>query len=209
MHFWDNHYAAPGFKYGTAPNRFLTEQAWRLHPGSRVLLPGDGEGRNSVWLAEQGHQVHAVDASQVGLNKAQSLATERGVALHTTLADLSEWTPEPASMDAVVLVYLHLPPAIRRRAMRALAQALKPGGWWLLEAFHPEQLQHTSGGPQDVAMLYTPELLTADLAPLLHPTEQWHGHTELDEGPGHQGLAHVTRYVAQRNHAPATGRTPD
>lgn len=198
MNFWDQNYAAPGYKYGTTPNRFLTEQAWRLPAASRVLVPGDGEGRNGVWLAEQGHQVHAVDSSQVGLDKAQALAAQRGVTLRTTLADLNEWVPEPASVDAVVLVYLHLPAAIRPAILRQLAQALRPGGWWLVEAFHPEQLQHRSGGPKDATMLYTPELLHADVGHLLHPEQLWHGHTELDEGPGHQGLAHVTRHVARR-----------
>lgn len=198
MNFWDTHYTAHGHKYGTKPNRFLAEQAWRLPPASGVLLPGDGEGRNGVWLATQGHSAHAVDSSQVGLDKATALAAAHGVALRTTLADLDHWTPAPASVDAVVLVYLHLPDAIRARVLQKLAAALRPGGWWLLEAFHPEQLAHRSGGPKDVTMLYTPEQLHTDLGHLLTPVTLWHGHTELDEGPGHQGLAHVTRQVAQR-----------
>lgn len=124
MNFWDQHYTAPGYKYGTAPNQFVTEQAWRLPPASQVLLPGDGEGRNSVWLASQGHRVQTVDSSAVGLAKAQALAAERGVAIHTTHADLTDWHPAPASVDAVVLVYLHLPPAIRAPILHKLAQAL-------------------------------------------------------------------------------------
>lgn len=198
MNFWDQHYTAPGYKYGTAPNQFVTEQAWRLPPASQVLLPGDGEGRNSVWLASQGHRVQAIDSSAVGLAKAQALAAERGVAIHTTHADLTDWHPAPASVDAVVLVYMHLPPAIRTAILHKLAQALRPGGWWLLEAFHPEQLCHSSGGPKDTAMLYTPELLQVDVGHLLDTTLLWDGETTLDEGPGHQGLAHVTRHVAQR-----------
>lgn len=75
MNFREQHYTAPGYKYGTVPNRYLLGQAHWLTPGSLVLLPGDGEGRNSVWLASQGHRVHAVDSSAVGLAKAQALAT--------------------------------------------------------------------------------------------------------------------------------------
>jgi SAM-dependent methyltransferase len=198
MNFWDQHYTAPGYKYGTAPNRYLVGQAHRLTPGSLVLLPGDGEGRNSVWLASQGHRVHAVDSSAVGLTKAQALAAERGVTIETTQADLAHWSPEPASCDAVVLVYLHLPADLRPRVLRQLALALKPRGLWLAEAFHPEQLGHTSGGPKDVSMLYTPELLAADTNEWLAHEHLWHGPTELDEGPGHQGLAHVTRHIAHR-----------
>ena len=198
MNFWDQRFAEPGYKYGTEPNAFLREQATRLPAAADVLVPGDGEGRNGVWLARQGHRVTAVDSSAVGLDKARALAAREGVALATTLADLADWTPATAAFDAVVLVYTHLPSAIRAGAHRRLAQGLKPGGWLLLEAFHPAQLAHASGGPKDPDMLYTPELLSADFAGLLSPVLAWHGETTLSEGRGHQGLAHVTRWVGQR-----------
>ena len=198
MNFWDERFAGPTFKYGTEPNAFLREQAARLPPASRVLVPGDGEGRNGVWLARQGHAVTAVDASAVGLAKARSLADQAGVPLTTVLADLADWAPEPGAWDAVVLVYTHLPSTIRAAAHRRLATGLAPGGWLILEAFHPAQLQHGSGGPRDPDMLCTPALLEADFASLLTPVMSWHGETVLDEGPGHQGLAHVTRWVGRR-----------
>jgi SAM-dependent methyltransferase len=198
MNFWDQRFAEPGFKYGTAPNAFLREAAARLTPASTVLVPGDGEGRNGVWLATQGHAVTSVDNSSVGLHKAQTLAAEKGVTLTTTLVDLADWSPAPASVDALVLIYVHLPGTIRLRAHRALAQGLRPGGWLILEAFHPQQLGHASGGPKDGDMLYTPEQLTADFDGLLQPALAWQGETTLSEGPGHQGLAHVTRWLGQR-----------
>lgn len=199
MTFWDQNFSAPGYKYGTEPNAFLREQAFRLPPGSRVLLPGDGEGRNAVWLATQGHRVTSVDLSLVGLGKAQQLAAGKGVELAILQADLADWAPEPASFDAVVLTYVHLPPAIRASAHARLAAGLCDGGWLILEAFHPEQLAHASGGPRDVAMLYDLATLRADLAAAgLQESLAWEGRVTLDEGPGHQGLAHVTRYVAQK-----------
>ena len=75
---------------------------------------------------------------------------------------------------------------------------MKPGGWLTLESFHPAQLAHSSGGPKDTDMLYTPEQLDDDFAGLLAPVLAWHGEVTLSEGPGHQGLAHVTRWVGQR-----------
>lgn len=197
MNFWDQRFAEPGYKYGTEPNAFLKESALHFPPTSRVLVPGDGEGRNGVWLAEQGHCVTSVDNSAVGLKKAQALAGSRGVGLQTLLVDLAEWAPDVASLDAVVLIYVHLPSAFRAQAHRALAQGLKPGGWMVLEAFHPLQLQHRSGGPQDADMLYTPEQLSAEFAGLLTSVQAWHGETTLSEGPGHQGLAHVTRWLGR------------
>ena len=199
MTFWDQNFSAPGYKYGTEPNTFLREQAFRLKPGSRVLVPGDGEGRNGVWLATQGHRVTSVDLSLVGLCKAQQLASEKGVELAILQADLADWAPEPASFDAVVLTYVHLPQAIRAQAHARLAAGIRAGGCLILEAFHPEQLAHGSGGPKDVTMLYDLATLRADLAGSgLQEALAWEGQTMLDEGPGHQGLAHVTRYVAQK-----------
>lgn len=198
VNFWDQRFAEPGFKYGTEPNAFLREQAARLTPASRVLVPGDGEGRNGVWLSGQGHLVTSVDSSVVGLQKASALAQQRGLALTTQVLDLADWVPEPQSFDAVVLIYTHLPDSFRCQAHRRLAAALCPGGWLVLEAFHPRQLQHTSGGPKDVSMLYTPELLDQDFAGVLTPVLAWQGEVQLSEGVGHQGLAHVTRWLGRK-----------
>lgn len=198
MQFWDQQFSAADFKYGTEPNAFVVWQAQRMAPGSDVLVPGDGEGRNGVWLAQQGHRVTAMDGSSVGLLKAQALAAERGVPLTTAHGDLADWAPEPASFDAVVLTFVHLPPAIRAAAHRRLVTGLRPGGLLLLEGFHTLQLQHTSGGPKDAAMLFTPEMLRADFADTLTELLVWQGEVTLHEGTGHQGRAHVTRFVGQK-----------
>lgn len=202
MNFWDQQFALPAFKYGTAPNQFLREQAHRLPPGAQVLLPGDGEGRNSVWLAGQGHRVTAMDNSRVGLDKAQQLAQEQGVVIDVVLADLADWVPQPASVDAVVLTYVHLPDTLRATVHQRLMNALRPGGLFMLEAFHPRQLGYSSGGPKAEPMLYTLDMLRADLQDALaHGVTEllaWEGQGHLDEGPGHQGPAYLTRLVAQR-----------
>lgn len=198
MNFWDQQFAGSSFKYGTAPNAFLSQQAQRLSAGSRVLVPGDGEGRNSVWLAQQGHQVLAMDASIVGLDKARTLAAGRGVAIETVLADLADWQPEEGAFDAVVLTFVHLPPALRTPAHRRLARSLRPGGLLLLEAFHPSQLGRSSGGPKQAELLYTLADLQDDFSGLLCQDLGDEPEVELDEGPGHQGLARVTRYLGHR-----------
>lgn len=203
--FWDERFAEPGYKYGTAPNVFLSQQ-WPLlaRPASwpRVLVPGDGEGRNGVWLAQQGAQVLAVDASDVGLRKAQALAQHTGPEVatryRTEVADLASWSPEPEVWDAVVLIYTHLPSPLRRTVHARLAQGLKPGGVLLLEAFHPAQLGFSSGGPRDADMLYTLATLRDDFTGWLDETLGWEGVVTLDEGPGHQGSAHVTRWMGVR-----------
>lgn len=198
MNFWDQRFAEPGFKYGLESNAFVRQQAAQLAPGSRLLVPGDGEGRNGVWLAQQGHHVTSVDLSSVGLKKAAELATQRGVTLTTQLVDLAHWAPEPGSFDAVVIIFTHLPDSIRQAAHRRLALGLKPGGRLIMEVFHPEQMRYQSGGPRDVSMLYTTEQLTDDFAGLLAPELLWHGEITLSEGPGHQGPAVVTRWIGRK-----------
>ncbi len=196
MTFWDQAFDTPQFKYGTAPNAFVRDQAHRLPPASRVLVPGDGEGRNGVWLAEQGHAVLSVDASAVGLRKAGGLARQQGVTLATELADLAHWQPAPGLFDAVVLTFVHFPSALRRPIHQRMATALRPGGWLILEAFTPQQLRYASGGPRDEDMLYSLADLRADFAGLREHLA-WEGVVPLDEGPGHQGPGHVLRLLAQ------------
>jgi len=202
MNFWDQQYSSPEYKYGKQANQFLRNQAVRLHPKSRVLLPGDGEGRNSVWLAEKGHQVTALDNSKVGLEKASKLAMERGVGIEVIEADLADWVPEAARYEAIVLTYLHLPPNLRASAHARLISGLRTGGWFILEAFHPLQLGMSSGGPKVEDMLYTSEMIRADLGQtsqvVMKEVFAWQGQAQLAEGSGHQGPAQLTRYVAQR-----------
>jgi trans-aconitate methyltransferase len=197
MNFWNQQFAAHGYKYGTQPNAFLVAQAHRLMPGSDVLVPGDGEGRNGVWLAQQGHRVTSMDASAVGLAKARDLASSRGVHLQTVEADLADWTPASDSADAVVLTFVHLSPAIRLATHRRLMQALRPGGLVLVEAFHPRQLPLRSGGPKDETMLYTLAMLRQDFDGLEECLAE-EVEALLDEGPGHQGPAQVVRWIGRR-----------
>jgi SAM-dependent methyltransferase len=199
---WNQRFAQPGYKYGIEPNAWLKRQAHRLAPGAQCLVPGDGEGRNGVWLAEQGHEVWSVDFAEAGLAKARALAEERGPAvaarLHTECADLLHWRVPEARFDALVLIFLHFPSVWRTRVYQRLATALQPGGWLLVEGFHPGQLGFGSGGPRDADMLFTPEDLRADFSPLLQEVQAEHAEVFLDEGEGHQGLGHVTRWLGQR-----------
>lgn len=197
MNMWDQRFGSPGFAYGTEPNAWLAAQACHLRPGGRVLSLGEGEGRNGVWLASRGHPVVAVDGSAVGLAKAARLAAERGVALDAVVTDLAAYQPPAATFDAIVLVFLHLPPPLRVRVHAVAAAALRPGGLVILEAFTPRQLGNASGGPKDPAMLYEPDELRAEF-----PGVTWEVLREeevhLAEGPFHQGPARVVRGLGRR-----------
>ena len=194
--FWDERYAAPGFAYGTGPNRWLEARASDIRPGGRVLSLGEGEGRNAVWLAEHGFSVDAVDASAVGLEKARELAARRGVRIRTQVDDLATYLPETGAYDALVLVFVHLPPTIRSLVHAAGARALRPGGVLIIEAFTPLQLGRPSGGPRQADLLYEVATLRSDF-----PGVDWQvleeAEIELDEGPFHRGTAAVVHGVGK------------
>ena len=195
--FWEQRYAEPGYAYGTQPNVYLTTHAGLFQPGQRALLIGDGEGRNGVWLAEQGLQVLSVDYSAAGLRKAEALARERNVSLRTECVDLTEWHWPEDEFDFVVIIYVHFPPEVRRQLHHAALHALKPGGQLILEAFTFEQLQHASGGKTVRAMLYDAGLLADDFrdGELLELNECC---DVLNEGKYHVGDAAIVRARIRR-----------
>ncbi|HYA36960.1 MAG TPA: class I SAM-dependent methyltransferase [Candidatus Methylomirabilis sp.] len=195
--FWNQRFAFPEYVYGTEPNAFLVSQKKYLAPGMRALAVADGEGRNGVWLAQQGLDVLSVDGSEVGLRKARELAAQRGVSIRTTLADLTTWTWPEAEYDIAAALFIHFPSEQRTRMHRKMLEALKPGGVLIVEAFTPEQLRHKTGGPPMEEMLYTAEMLRRDFSEadilLLQETL-----TDLQEGSGHRGTASVARLVLRR-----------
>jgi SAM-dependent methyltransferase len=201
--FWDQRYADSSYLYGERVNDFLAAHAPYLRPGQRALALGDGEGRNGVWLAEQGLEVTAVDHSPRGLAKARALAERRGVPLETIEQDLLQWAWPVAEFDLVVLVYLHLLPTDRAMIHPAAAQALRPGGLLVLEAFHPRHVHRsTGGGPPRGDVMYDEATLAADFR-ALHPEQLETCVVDLDEGTGHRGPADVVRLRARRPEASA------
>lgn len=194
---WDERYAGGTFQFGEAPNLFLVSQAHRLRPGMRALAVGDGEGRNGVWLAEQGLAATSVDWSAVGLAKARALAERRGVPLATVTADLTRWDWPAAGFDVIAWIFVHLPPEDRAIACEGALRALAPGGVLLLECFTPAQEGRRSGGPKDPALLWSRALVERHFAGL-EVLELLEGTVRLDEGPRHQGPAEVVRAVLRR-----------
>ena len=193
---WDARYAEPGWAFGTEPNDFLREQAHHLPPG-RVLCLAEGEGRNAVWLAQQGHAVTAVDASSAGLEKAKRLARERKVRITRVCADLASYAIEPDAWQGIVSIFAHVPAAVRQRVHAGVLTGLAPGGVLLLEAYRPQQLGRGTGGPPDDERMLDLERLRPELGAL-----EWLLARELDrdvvEGRCHTGAASVVQLVARR-----------
>lgn len=194
---WDERYAASEYIYGISPNRWFAEKLTQLKPGL-LLLPAEGEGRNAVYAAKKGWEVLAFDQSEEGRKKALKLALEHNVLFGYNLGDLTEFEPPHSFYDAVALIFVHMPVDIRQDVHRKLIEKLKPGGYLILEAFTKKQLQNTSGGPRNEALLYERDLLASDFKELdFIEFEETTIH--LDEGPLHQGEAFVIRLLARKS----------
>jgi SAM-dependent methyltransferase len=191
---WDERFSQPDPIYGDGPNSFLKEQAQRWNLGIRVLVPGDGYGRNGVWLARQGFRVHTVDLSPVGVERARKNAQAAGLQITIDCSDLAAWAWPVGKFDAVASIFLHLPPEIRPEIHASMLRSLKPGGIVILEAFTPAQLQYSSGGPKQIELLYTAETLRNDFADA-EVTELTEEVVELEEGEMHSGPGAVVRAV--------------
>ncbi len=194
--FLDERYLEKEYVYGKDANVFLKTELDNISVG-RILFPCEGEGRNAVYAAQKGWVVDAFDTSIEGFKKANDLAKEKRVSISYKVADALTVDYPRESFDAVALIYSHFPDTIREQVHHKIITWLKPNGVLILEAFNPNQLNNTSGGPKDLSLLYTEEMLVKDfksLTTLQFSTEV----ISLNEGKYHQGKADVIRLVGKK-----------
>jgi SAM-dependent methyltransferase len=195
---WEQRFAVQDYVFGTEPNEFLKAQAHLLPASGAALSVADGEGRNGVWLAGRGLDVLAIDWSPTALAKAQALATQREVTLHTVHADIVRWEWPIEQFDVVVAIFFQfLTPDERHHVFARMRDALKPGGLLLMEGYRPEQLQYKTGGPSQVENLYTRALLQAEFGGMSELQITEHDSTR-SEGTGHVGVSALIDLVARK-----------
>ena len=195
---WNRRFAGDDYLFGTEPNAWLREHAGVWQPGQLVLCVADGEGRNSVWLARQGLLVDAFDIAKQGVAKARRLAAAQGVAVNYGVSDCDSFAWPTAAYDGVAAIFIQFAdPALRERLFARIVQSLKPGGTLLLQGYTPQQLVHKTGGPPQVAHLYTEALLREAFA-ALDIMELRDYEAEVDEGCGHRGRSALIGLVARR-----------
>lgn len=200
---WDERYSDKDYVYGTSPNSFLASVIDRIHCNhthahrGKVLSLGEGEGRNAVFLAEHGCIVTAVDASRVGLGKAEKLAKARGVVIRVEHTDLAHLEIEADSWDVIVSIFCHVPSRLRAELHRKVVAGLRPGGVFVLEAYTPGQLALKTGGPQDMDMTVTLSQLRSELASLEFEQAQ-ELERDVVEGKFHTGRGAVVQVVARK-----------
>jgi 2-polyprenyl-3-methyl-5-hydroxy-6-metoxy-1,4-benzoquinol methylase len=195
---WDERYAQDGYLFGTEPNGFLVSQRHLLKPGMNCLAVADGEGRNGVWLAQQGLLVLSVEASAVALEKAKKLALQRGVAIDFERADLAHWQWGEHRFDIVAAIFIQFaPPALREQMFAGIKRTLKPGGLLLLQGYTPRQLEYKTGGPPVAENMYTEALLREAFGDMeiMHLREH---DDHIGEGTGHSGMSALIDLAARK-----------
>lgn len=194
--FWNERYATGDYLFGVDPNSFLTEYADLLT--GPVLSLSEGEGRNAVFLASLGLEVHGIDLSEVALSKARALAELKNVKIQTEVADLASYEPKENTYGSAISIFAHLPSVIRNRLYPLVEASLKPGGIIVLEAYSENQLKRDTGGPKDPDMLMTVNKIRREF-PNCEPMLAHEIEREVCEGAGHTGLASVVQFVARKS----------
>lgn len=195
---WDERYATDDYIFGREPALFIKNHSQWLKPGLRTLAVADGEGRNGVFLAEQGLDVVSMDSSANAQEKAKMLARERKVDMEFALSDVDDWAWDEGAFDMVVAIFIQfVGPKDRDRLFAGIKRTVKPGGLVLLHGYTPKQLEFGTGGPPFLENLYTPEILSAAFSDFkIHELRDYEA--VLDEGKGHSGQSALIDLVAER-----------
>jgi SAM-dependent methyltransferase len=195
---WQGRYSGPDYAFGKEPNYFLHSCRQLLPRSGHALAVADGEGRNGVWLAEQGLEVSSIDFSPLAQAKARALAVERGVSVSFQLADVHRWNYPEAEFDVVIEIFTQFSsPNDRRAKWVGMRQTLKPGGLLIIQGYAPKQLAYGTGGPKAVENLYTREMLEeafSDFDDLRIVEEE----REIHEGTSHVGMSAVIALTARK-----------
>lgn len=195
--FWNERYSGDDLVYGQAPNEFIAAMSDRVALTGKALDIGAGEGRNALFWASRGLDVLAIDQSEVGMHKAQRLATERGLKLRTRAVDLRDFDAEPDSFDVISATFVHLPADLRAQVHRGVCRWLKPGGAYVMEAYAPDQIGRGTGGPDDPSLLAPLDVILHELDGL----EFEHSAAlvrDVVEGRSHTGQASVVQVLARK-----------
>jgi len=195
---WESRYSVPEFIFGKEPNYFLQSSRGLLPVSGKALAIADGEGRNGVWLAEQGLDVVCLDFAESAQLKATSLAKERGVKIDLVRADIHSWNYPPDTFDVVIDIFTQFSsPAERIKKWRGIHNTLKPGGLFILQGYTPRQLQYNTGGPKKIENLYTRQLLEEAFGDF-HDVRIVEEDRDMREGPAHSGMSAVIGLTARK-----------
>lgn len=195
--FWDERYSSEEYVYGIEPNLFFKEQLYFIVPPGKLVLPGEGEGRNAVYAAKLGWQVDAFDQSAIAQAKALKLAERNEVNINYPVVDLRKFIPTKNYYNAAAIIFVHFDSEERSIFHHKIIDSLKPGGKLILESFSKNQFGKNSGGPQDLGMLYSLEELKNNFGKMRTILIE-EKNVFLNEGNKHKGEASVIQFVGEK-----------
>ncbi len=117
--------------FTSTPSVFMVESTKDLDPGT-ALDVGAGQGRNSVWLAQQGWDVTAIDISGAGLAAASANAIKVGTSITTEKTTYQDFDFGTERWDLIVMI-LSWAPVSNPTFMARLNASLRPGGVLVFE----------------------------------------------------------------------------
>lgn len=195
---WEGRYSAPEYIFGKEPNYFLASCKDLLPKNGKVLAVADGEGRNGVWLAEQGLDVVSIDFAPAGQEKARKLAAEHNVSMQIIEADVHTWDYPANEFDVVVEIFTQFSsPADRAKKWAGMDKTLKPGGLLIIQGYTPKQLEYGTGGPGKLENLYTRAMIE-DAFPGYKDVSIVEEELEMHEGSSHGGMSAVINYTGRK-----------
>lgn len=198
LNTWDKRFNTIEYVYGEQPNAFIEDYVHYLEDYTNVAAYAEGEGRNAVFLALQGHKVTAFDYAESGLKKTNQLAEKHNVAVHTKLTDLLEDELPIETFDAAIMVFGHFPVEQQHKVFQQIVDSVKSGGRIMMELYSIYQLPYASGGPRQLDFLYDP----LDVLKWCQPYKIIHfftGEQVRNEGKLHTGLAHTIQLIIEKS----------
>lgn len=197
MDSWNNRYEANPHYYGKKPNEFFKKYIENTGFKGRLLLPGEGEGRNAVFAAQKGWQVDAFDLSDVAREHALELAKNSQVKINYEILDVASYSPKFDFYNMVALLYFHIPRELRHDFSKKLFTSLQIGAKILIEVFSEGNAKRNTFGPKEQNLLYAKDNLLEDFR-CFRPELIEEATIKLDEGIGHAGEADVIRFVGRK-----------
>lgn len=187
--FWNRMFAQKHYTFGELPNQYFAAKLDELTPG-KILLPGEGEGRNAVYSARKGWEVSAFDLSEAGRQKAEALAGKHGVSIRFKVGDVPDTLYQKEEFDCLALIFAQFMPDRRAMYHQLLSRYLKPGGYLIIAG-------HGRHDDDPVDMRYNLREIRTDF-PDFEFKEAFQGIAEASEGHIISGPTYMMQVFAQK-----------
>ncbi|TKG94011.1 methyltransferase domain-containing protein [Puteibacter caeruleilacunae] len=193
---WNRLYREEEYVFGTKPDKYFKEILSKFNAG-KILLPGEGEGRNAVYAAKLGWDVHAYDYSKEAKQKAERLANHNSVSISYAIRDIVNAQYPKESFDMVAFQFIHFEGQERTDIHKNLDKHLKTGGILIIQNFSTENPKYSEAGPRTANLLYSKEDILRDF-PDYEILDLKVEIDQLQEGSKKEHTCSILRFVGKK-----------